>query len=322
MKKNYIPGSKVDLECTTIKNKKQKVNNEDIIEYPESDYLLDAKKYRLKLADSGLNSICRAIVLDWLIGVHRKFQFRPATLYISINLFDRFIINSTKGLINCDNLQLVGATCLHVASKYEDMNPAVLMDYCIMSNSEFQPKDMIEMEANILNSLQFKIIDGLSVLDYIDYFLKPLYNDKTVNLLSTSYYSCATYITELALLHPTLIFFPVSLISISIIIFLCIVYSNGCKDELVNNTFKQIKNKVLAYAKQNNLVKNIKPCIHIITGIIKEQFFLEKKVKISDSSEISYQCQKDLPFIFLKDLTSKWKNTYRALFHRISTIKR
>ena len=32
----------------------------------------------------------RAILVDWLIGVHAKFKLLPETLYLTINLIDRY----------------------------------------------------------------------------------------------------------------------------------------------------------------------------------------------------------------------------------------
>jgi hypothetical protein len=33
----------------------------------------------------------RAILVDWLINVHAKFKLLPETLYITINLIDRYL---------------------------------------------------------------------------------------------------------------------------------------------------------------------------------------------------------------------------------------
>jgi len=42
----------------------------------------------------------RAILVDWLIEVHYKFKLLPETLFLTVNLIDRFlekeVINRTK----------------------------------------------------------------------------------------------------------------------------------------------------------------------------------------------------------------------------------
>jgi len=33
----------------------------------------------------------RAVLIDWLINIHMKFKLLPETLYITVNLIDRFL---------------------------------------------------------------------------------------------------------------------------------------------------------------------------------------------------------------------------------------
>jgi hypothetical protein len=33
----------------------------------------------------------RAILIDWLVEVHLKFKLLPETLYLTVNLIDRFL---------------------------------------------------------------------------------------------------------------------------------------------------------------------------------------------------------------------------------------
>jgi cyclin B len=33
----------------------------------------------------------RAILVDWLIGVHLKFKLVPESLYLTVNLIDRYL---------------------------------------------------------------------------------------------------------------------------------------------------------------------------------------------------------------------------------------
>ena len=36
----------------------------------------------------------RAILIDWLIDVHLKFELNPETLFIAINLIERYLDHS------------------------------------------------------------------------------------------------------------------------------------------------------------------------------------------------------------------------------------
>ncbi|KAM0011870.1 putative cyclin domain-containing protein [Helianthus debilis subsp. tardiflorus] len=60
----------------------------------------------------------RAILIDWLIEVHNKFELSKETLYITINIVDRFLASET---VSRRELQCVGMSAMLIASKYEDI---------------------------------------------------------------------------------------------------------------------------------------------------------------------------------------------------------
>jgi len=38
-----------------------------------------------------INERMRGILIDWLVDVHSKFELSPETLYLTINIVDRFL---------------------------------------------------------------------------------------------------------------------------------------------------------------------------------------------------------------------------------------
>ena len=58
----------------------------------------------------------RAILVDWLVEVHMKFRLVPETLYLCVNIIDRYL---EKEFVERTKLQLVGITALLIACKYE-----------------------------------------------------------------------------------------------------------------------------------------------------------------------------------------------------------
>lgn len=42
-------------------------------------------------AQNDINEKMRAILIDWLIEVHMKFKLLPETLFLTINMIDRFL---------------------------------------------------------------------------------------------------------------------------------------------------------------------------------------------------------------------------------------
>ena len=72
-----------------------------------------------------INERMRSILVDWLVEVHLKFKLVPETLYLTINLIDRYL---EKQEVSRPKLQLVGVTSLLIASKYEEIYPPELRD--------------------------------------------------------------------------------------------------------------------------------------------------------------------------------------------------
>lgn len=56
----------------------------------------------------------RGILLDWLIEVHYKFKLLPETLYLCVNLIDRYLQKEKE--IQKRKLQLMGGTCTYYKS--------------------------------------------------------------------------------------------------------------------------------------------------------------------------------------------------------------
>ena len=65
-----------------------------------------------------INEKMRAILVDWLIDVHHKFELSPETLYLTVNIIDRFL--SVKNVPRRE-LQLLGISATLMASKYEEI---------------------------------------------------------------------------------------------------------------------------------------------------------------------------------------------------------
>lgn len=72
-----------------------------------------------------INERMRSILVDWLVEVHLKFKLVPETLYLTVNIIDRYL---SKAEVSRPKLQLVGVTALLIASKYEEIYPPELRD--------------------------------------------------------------------------------------------------------------------------------------------------------------------------------------------------
>ncbi|GFQ05104.1 g2/mitotic-specific cyclin-2 [Phtheirospermum japonicum] len=65
-----------------------------------------------------INEKMRSILIDWLVQVHGKFELSPETLYLTINIVDRYLASKTTSK---RELQLVGLSSMLIASKYEEI---------------------------------------------------------------------------------------------------------------------------------------------------------------------------------------------------------
>lgn len=82
----------------------------------------------------------RAILVDWLIEVHYKFKLIPETLFLTINLVDRFL---GKVQVPRCQLQLVGVTAMMVASKYEEIYPPEINDFAFITDKAVTRKEIL-----------------------------------------------------------------------------------------------------------------------------------------------------------------------------------
>jgi G2/mitotic-specific cyclin-B, other len=101
-----------------------------------------------------LNSVMRAILVDWLVEVHMKFRLLPETLYLCVNIIDRYLALQ-KVLRN--KLQLVGVTALLIACKYEEIYPPEVRDCVYITDRAYTRQEVLDMEAAIVKALKFTL---------------------------------------------------------------------------------------------------------------------------------------------------------------------
>lgn len=90
-------------------------------------------------SQSHINERMRSILIDWLVEVHLKFKLVPETLYLTINLIDRYL---EREEVSRPKLQLVGVTSLLIASKYEEIYPPELRDLVYICDRAYTRQDV------------------------------------------------------------------------------------------------------------------------------------------------------------------------------------
>ena len=101
-----------------------------------------------------VNEKMRAILIDWLVEVHLKFKLMVETLYLTVNLIDRFLEKET---ITRNKLQLVGVTAMFLASKYEEIYAPECRDFVYISDKAYTREQILAMEGTMLAKLNFQL---------------------------------------------------------------------------------------------------------------------------------------------------------------------
>lgn len=96
----------------------------------------------------------RAILLDWLVEVHLKFKFEMPTLYLTVNIIDRFL---ERKIVLRQKLQLVGVTAMLLASKYEEMCAPEVADFVYLTDRAYTAEEILACESTMLNTLSFRL---------------------------------------------------------------------------------------------------------------------------------------------------------------------
>lgn len=96
----------------------------------------------------------RGILVDWIIEVHLRFKLKAETLFLTINIIDRYL---EKTQIMRTRLQLVAVAALLIAAKYEEIYVPDMKDFVFISDNAYSRQDILEMERSILITLEFNI---------------------------------------------------------------------------------------------------------------------------------------------------------------------
>ncbi|GFH06727.1 cyclin N-terminal domain-containing protein [Haematococcus lacustris] len=157
-------------------------------------------KYRVSstymTSQADINDKMRAILVDWLVEVHLKFKLMPETLYLTINVIDRYLEQKP---VTRRNLQLVGVTAMLIACKYEEIWAPEVRDFVYISDKAYSREHILAMEKVMLSTLHFNLTLP-TPYNFLARNLKAAgaHLDKQVTML-------ASYLSELAMIDATML---------------------------------------------------------------------------------------------------------------------
>ena len=177
--------------------------------------------------DSPLDASCREKMCDWSFRVCAHFQIPRHVTAIAFSLLDRYLDAQTSttttirnqtnthhkkgGVVDRRVLKLAAMTCLFVATKIHHFRPLSLQTLVELSKGEFVGPELLAMEQDILQTLQWKVHPPL-VQDFVQYLLRyvPLLPEQRLAVIQK-----ALYWSELAVYDYDLILHDKSIIALA-----------------------------------------------------------------------------------------------------------
>ncbi|CAL4926195.1 unnamed protein product [Urochloa decumbens] len=154
----------------------------------------------------------RSILVDWLVEVAEEYKLVSDTLYLTVSYIDRFL--SDKAL-NRQRLQLLGVSAMLIASKYEEISPPNVEDFCYITDNTYTKQEVVKMESDILNVLKFEM-GNPTTKTFLRMFIRSAQEDSKKNP-NLSLEFLGSYLAELSLLDYGLIRFLPSLVAASVV---------------------------------------------------------------------------------------------------------
>ena len=89
----------------------------------------------------------REILVDWLIEVQQEYKLHRKTLFLAVSYIDR-VLGSSMPLTKRD-LQLLGATCMWIAAKFEELMAPSLRDFEYICEASYRAPEVRVMHTSL-----------------------------------------------------------------------------------------------------------------------------------------------------------------------------
>ncbi|KAI0701965.1 cyclin-like protein, partial [Cytidiella melzeri] len=96
----------------------------------------------------------RGILIDWLVQVHSRFRLLPETLFLAVNIIDRFL---SQRVVSLAKLQLVGITCMFIAAKVEEVVAPSATNFLYCADASYTETEILQAERYVLKTLDWNM---------------------------------------------------------------------------------------------------------------------------------------------------------------------
>lgn len=145
----------------------------------------------------------RPYLLDFLVDTHLTLGLAPNTLFLAVNLVDRYC---SRRIVAIKHYQLVGCASLWLASKFEDKKSRVpqLKELEHVACGSYEESMFLQMEGHILNTIEWSVSHA-SVESFLQLILGSKCNPQLASL--------ANYLAEVSMYHRDFFAFTPSVIA-------------------------------------------------------------------------------------------------------------
>lgn len=111
----------------------------------------------------------RAILVDWIMEVCEVYQLRRNTYYLALDYIDRFLVLQPS--VPKTQLQLLGVTCLYIASKLEEIYPPNLAEFTYVCDGACTELEIVRSELLILSTLDWNV-NPMTPISWLNLFMQ------------------------------------------------------------------------------------------------------------------------------------------------------
>ncbi|KAJ7962930.1 Cyclin [Quillaja saponaria] len=151
----------------------------------------------------------RGILVDWLVEVSEEYKLVPDTLYLTVYLIDWFL---SQNYVERQRLQLLGISCMLIASKYEEICAPRVEEFCFITDNTYTKEEVLKMESQALKYFGFQLF-APTAKTFLRRFLRAARASYKCSSLELEYLS--NYLAELTLVDYGFLKFRPSVIAAS-----------------------------------------------------------------------------------------------------------
>ena len=149
-----------DDECMEVEVEE---NNSNDFEYSGSIFAHLKSTERSTVVNKKHPPHVRRTLVDWLREVQDDWEeINIDTLFLAVNLLDRYLATKQGAGTSTSNLQLVGVTALLVACKVEEVNVPEVAQFAWVTDDTYSARQIKAMEQRMLEALNWNVTPVLS----------------------------------------------------------------------------------------------------------------------------------------------------------------